>query len=270
MGEGAIRVRTGAVIKRGNRKKNHTNVLFKDDQIQSFLAMPFDDGYEISRMKTLIVGANGKVGTILSGKMWAAHDFSPVALIRNSVQQTKFTALGVPSVEGDLEAGIADFLPGMDAVVFTAGSGGHTGPEKTLDVDQNAAVRLIHDCKKKGVNRFIMVSAIGADPASESPRIQHYLRAKGVADGALRASGLDYVILAPGTLLENKGTGRIEAGEKLGHHGYLPREDLADCIIETLRNYNCVGKTIEIVSGGKIIKDAIAQAVGGAALPPVL
>jgi len=115
-----------------------------------------------------------------------------------------------------------------------------------------------------------MVSAIGADPASQSPRIQHYLRAKGVADGALRASGLDYVILAPGTLLEEKGTGRIEAAQELGHHGYLPREDLVDCILESMRNFNCVGKTIEIVSGGKKIKDAIAAAVGGAALPPVL
>jgi len=221
-------------------------------------------------MKTLIVGANGKVGTLLSGKMWAAPDFSPVALIRDSVQQTKFTAFGVPSVVGDLEAGISEFLTGMDSVVFTAGSGGHTGPEKTLDVDQNAAVRLIKDCKKSGVRRFIMVSAIGADPASESPRIQHYLRAKGVADGALRASGLDYVILAPGTLLEQPATGRIEAAEELGHHGYLPREDLADCIIESLRNYNCVGKTIEIVSGGRKIKDAIADAVGGGSMPAIL
>ncbi|MEK9773071.1 MAG: SDR family oxidoreductase [Opitutae bacterium] len=221
-------------------------------------------------MKTLIVGANGKVGTLLSGKMWAAHDFSPVALIRDSRQQTKFTALGLPSVIGDLESGIAEFLPGMDAVVFTAGSGGHTGPEKTIDVDQNAAVRLIMDCKKHGVRRFLMVSAIGADPNSESPRIQHYLRAKGVADGALRASGLDHVILAPGTLLDAPGTGRIEVSEQLGHHGYLPREDLADCIVESLRNYNCVGKTVEIVSGGKKIKDAIASAVGGEAHPPVL
>ena len=221
-------------------------------------------------MKTLIVGANGKVGTILSGKMWAAHGFSPIGLIRDPRQQTKFTALGVPSVVGDLEAGIADFLPGMDVVVFTAGSGGHTGPDKTIDVDQNAAVRLIHDCKKAGVRRFLMVSAIVADPASESPRIQHYLRAKGVADGALRASGLDYVILAPGTLLEQPGTGRIEAAEELGHHGYLPRDDLADCMIESLRNYNCIGKTIEIVSGGRKIKDAIADAVGGGSMPAIL
>ena len=67
-------------------------------------------------MKTLIVGANGRVGTLLSGKMWAAHDFSPVALIRDSRQQTKFTALGLPSAVGDLEAGIADFLQGMDDI----------------------------------------------------------------------------------------------------------------------------------------------------------
>ena len=234
-------------------------------------SLPYDAiKHTTNLMKTLIVGANGKVGTILCGKMWAAHGFSPVALIRDPRQQTKFTALGVPSVVGDLEVGIKEFLPGMDVVVFSAGSGGHTGPEKTLDVDQNAAVRLIQDCKKSGVRKFVMVSAIGADPASESPRIQHYLRAKGVADGALRASGLDYVIMAPGTLLDERGTGRIEASEKLGHHGYLPREDLADCIIEALRNYNCVGKTIELISGGKKIKDAIAGAVGGAALPPVL
>ena len=96
-------------------------------------------------MNVLVVGANGKVGTLLCGKLWAVHDFSAVALIRDSRQQTKFTALGVPSVNGDLEEGIAEFLPGMDAVVFSAGSGAKTGPEKTTDVDQNAAIRLIEE-----------------------------------------------------------------------------------------------------------------------------
>ena len=77
-------------------------------------------------MKVLIAGANGKVGTILSGKLWSAHDISPVALIRDPLQQMKFTALGVPSVIGDLEEGVGKYLTGLDAVVFTAGSGGHT------------------------------------------------------------------------------------------------------------------------------------------------
>ena len=218
----------------------------------------------------MIAGANGKVGTILSGKLWSAHGISPIALIRDPLQQMKFTALGVPAVTGDLEEGVGKYLTGLDAVVFTAGSGGHTGPEKTTDVDQDAAIRLIKDCKEHGVGRFVMISAMGADPNSESTRIQHYLRAKGVADGYLRSSGLDYTILAPGTLLDEKGTGRIQAAEELVFHGFLPREDLAVCIIETLRNFYTLGKTIEIVSGADKIKDAIVEVAGGGDLPPIL
>lgn len=221
-------------------------------------------------MKVLIVGANGKVGTLLCGQMWAANGFSPIALIREARQQAKFTALGVPSAVGDLEKGLVEFLPGLDAVVFTAGSGARTGPEKTIDVDQNAAIRLMDDCSQSSVRRFIMISAIGSDPLSDSPRIQNYLRAKGVADERLRSSGLDYTILAPGTLSNAPGSGKIQAAESLGCHGTLPREDLSRCVIEVLRNYNSVGKTIQIISGQESIKSAIADATGGAALPPVL
>ena len=221
-------------------------------------------------MKVLIVGANGKVGTLLCGQMWAANGFSPIALIREVRQQAKFTALGVPSAVGDLEKGLVEFLPGLDAVVFTAGSGARTGPEKTIDVDQNAAIRLMDDCSQSSVRRFIMISAIGSDPLSDSPRIQNYLRAKGVADERLRSSGLDYTILAPGTLSNAPGSGKIQAAESLGCHGTLPREDLSRCVIEVLRNYNSVGKTIQIISGQESIKSAIADATGGAALPPVL
>ena len=220
-------------------------------------------------MKVLIVGANGKVGTLLSGKLWAAHDFSPVALIRDVRQQMKFTAFGVPSVVGDIENGVSEFLPGMDAVVFTAGSGANTGPDKTIDVDQNAAIRLIDDCAKIGVRRFVMVSAIGADPESESDRIRNYLRAKGVADNHLRTSGLDYVILQPGRLQDETGTGRIEVAEDLERHETIAREDVADAIIECLRNYLTIGKTIQMVSGKKMAKEAIAELVGGGDLPPV-
>ena len=220
-------------------------------------------------MKVLVAGANGKVGTILCGKLWSAHDFSPVALIRDARQQIKFTALGVPAVVGDLEEGIADFLPGLDAVVFTAGSGARTGPEKTVDVDQDAAMRLIDDCVASGVGRFLMVSAIGADPNSESDRIRHYFRAKGVADEHLRASGLDYTVFAPGHLTDNDRTRRIEVAENLGCRGTISREDVADAIIECLRNCLTIGKTIQAVAGDTKVKDAIAELVGGGDQPPI-
>ena len=127
----------------------------------------------------------------------------------------------------------------------------------------------MEDCEQQNVKRFVMISAIGADPNSQSDRIQHYLRAKGHADVRLRSSKLDYTILAPGTLNDEKGTGQIQASEKLPHHGFISREDLAAVIVETLRNYMTIGKTIELISGSKKIKPALAEVVGGGDLPPI-
>ena len=99
----------------------------------------------------------------------------------------------------------------MDAVVFTAGSGGHTGPEKTIDVDQNAAVRLIMDCKKHGVGRFIMVSAIGADPNSESPKNSALPAGERSGRWSSEGIGTRLCYSCSRHILEELGTGRIEA-----------------------------------------------------------
>ncbi|MBO93491.1 MAG: NAD-dependent dehydratase [Opitutales bacterium] len=219
-------------------------------------------------MKILVAGANGKIGTILCGKLWAHPYFSPVALIRDERQQMKFTALGVPSVVGDLEDGLAQFLPDLDAVVFSAGSGSRTGPEKTIDVDQNAAIRLIEDCERTNLRRFLMVSAIGADPNSESERIGHYYRAKGLADDRLRASSLDYLIVAPGRLTDERGSGSVDLAENLGRNGTIPREDVADVIVAALEHPAVTGKTIQVLAGDVSVKEAVADAFGGP--PPPL
>ena len=69
-------------------------------------------------------------------------------------------------------------------------------------------------------------------------------------------------------MIDERGTGRVQISEDLGFHGYLPREDLVECIIETLKNFNSIGKTIQIVSGGQKVKDAIVSLFGGG-LPPI-
>jgi uncharacterized protein YbjT (DUF2867 family) len=47
-------------------------------------------------------------------------------------------------------------------IVFTAGSGGHTGFDKTLLIDLDGAVKTIEAAEQAGVDRFIMVSALQA------------------------------------------------------------------------------------------------------------
>ena len=71
------------------------------------------------------------------------------------------------------------------------------------------------------------------------------------------------------SVVDEKGTGRIQASERLPHHGFLPREDLATAILETMRNHLTIGKTIQLVSGSEKIKPALAAVVGGGDLPPI-
>jgi uncharacterized protein YbjT (DUF2867 family) len=68
-----------------------------------------------------------------------------------------------------------------------------------------------------------------------------YLRAKSRADERLKSSSLDYTIIRPGSLTEDEGT--IEAAEKLGRRGEIPREDVARTFAYALKNENTYHKT---------------------------
>ena len=82
-------------------------------------------------MRVLVIGANGNTATRMLRRLaGSAHD--PVAMIRNPEQRAKFDALGVPTVLADLEYPIDHAVSGCDAVIFAAGSGGHTSKDKTV------------------------------------------------------------------------------------------------------------------------------------------
>jgi len=207
----------------------------------------------------LVIGANGQIGRLLveilgNGERHIAH-----AMVRDPAQMPEIRKRGGRPSLGDLEENFEDVVRGMDAVVFTAGSGAHTGPEKTIDVDQNGAIRAVDTCVALEVPRFVMVSSMGADdPESGPENIRHYLRAKHVADEHLRASGLQYTILRPGRLTDEPGTGRIRAGAGLGY-GEIPRADVAEAIALCLDMPETQGRIIELLSGDTPIRKALAQ-----------
>jgi nucleoside-diphosphate-sugar epimerase len=49
----------------------------------------------------------------------------------------------------------------MEAIIFAAKSGSKTGPDKTTAVDKDGAIKLDDAAKKKGIERFVMLSSIG-------------------------------------------------------------------------------------------------------------
>ncbi|NWO04167.1 MAG: SDR family oxidoreductase [Alteromonadaceae bacterium] len=215
-------------------------------------------------MHVFIAGANGQIGQHLLQEM-AESDHEARALIRHPGQGPDLQKLGATeTVVGDLEHDCSEAMRGCDAVVFTAGSGPHTGPDKTIDVDQDGAIRLIDTAKAMGIKRFIMVSALRAENPDEGPeKLQHYLWAKRKADDHLKASGLDYTIVRPGRLTSEEGSGKVAVSVTPSELGYIPREDVAKVLLAVLDADNTHRLVFDVISGETPVGEAVASLVRG-------
>jgi uncharacterized protein YbjT (DUF2867 family) len=121
-------------------------------------------------------------------------------------------------------------------------------------------VKLIEAAEKRGVRRYLMLSAMGAsDPESGSEAMQPYLFAKARADERLEQSDLEYTIIRPGSLTNEEGTGRIEAAESLGRRGEIPRDDVARTFTAALEAESTHRKKFEILAGDTPIPEALKQ-----------
>jgi uncharacterized protein YbjT (DUF2867 family) len=209
-------------------------------------------------MDVLIAGGHGKVARHLI-RMLAAEGHTARGLIRNPDHAGDVEADGGIPVVCDLEReDPAPHVAGADAIVFAAGAGPGSGPERKQSVDLGAAVKCVDAAETGGVNRFLMVSSIGAqDPDSGGEAMRPYLRAKADADARLAASALDWTILRPGSLKDEPGTGLVDLSPELGRRGPVPREDVARVLAELLSSGAGVGRTAELFAGDVPVADAV-------------
>jgi uncharacterized protein YbjT (DUF2867 family) len=155
------------------------------------------------------------------------------------------------------EDDISRCVEGADAVVFAAGAGPGSGPERKKTVDLGRAVKLIDAAKANGIARYVIVSSIGADhPERASGARRPYIEAKAEADERLVASGLDHTIVRPGGLTDEPGTGRIRAGADIGS-GRISRDDVAATLLAVLDADNAIGKAFDLVEGDTPIEEAV-------------
>ena len=207
--------------------------------------------------KILIGGANGGTGKRVIEILNSSQSFEPVAMIRNSEQQQIFDDMGVEWIMADLEEDVAHALTGIDKVIFAAGSGSKTGPDKTTAVDEEGAKKLIDAAKKANVKKFIMLSAINADEPSTHSQLQHYLEAKAEADKYLRNSGLNFTIVRPGALTDDLGMGKVKVATKLENSGAISRDDVAFLLVMSLADPLARNMTFEAIEGEEPIKSAL-------------
>jgi len=209
--------------------------------------------------KVLIAGANGTTGREIVDLLIQHQSYEPVAMIRKEEQSAYFENKNVSYKLADLEGDLTEAVKGIDRVIFAAGSGGHTGDEKTTAIDQDGAINLIDKAKAAGVKKFVMLSSMGTDDPSQNPDLQHYLEAKKTADKHLQASFLDYSIVRPGALTNGEKTNRIKANEHLNEYGEISRKDVAQVIVDCLPPNVLQNKTFEILEGSLATELALQE-----------
>lgn len=205
----------------------------------------------------LIAGANGTTGKKIVNLLQASQYFNPIAMVRKEEQQAFFKAKQIDSVLGDLEKEMSHVFENntIDKVLFAAGSGG----KNVIGVDQEGAKRLIDEASKNNIKKFVMLSSMGADHPEEATALQDYLKAKQNADNYLKASGLNYTIVRPGSLTNNEPTNAIELEDKLNKHGEISRDDVAQTLVRTLSDDVANNATFEIIKGETLIGVALHQ-----------
>ena len=212
-------------------------------------------------MLVVIAGGHGQIALRLE-RLLADAGHRARGLIRNPDHAGDVEAEGAEAMVLDLESedDVTPAVEGADAVVFAAGAGPGSGPERKRTVDLGAAVKLIDAARAAGVRRYVMISAMGAaDPASGSEAMRPYLDAKAEADAALEASGLDHTVVRPGRLTDDPGTGRVAVAERLGRTGEITRDDVAATLVAVLENDATIGRTFELLQGDTPIAEALAQ-----------
>jgi uncharacterized protein YbjT (DUF2867 family) len=209
-----------------------------------------------------IIGGHGKVALLLS-TILTGEGHSVTSFIRNPDHSADVAATGATPGILDIEdaptAAIAEALQSHDAVVWSAGAGGGN-PERTYAVDRDAAIRSMDAAAQAGVNRYVMVSYLGAGRDHGVPEDNSffaYAESKAAADEYLRGTGLDWTILGPGTLTEKPGTGRIDVDPPKEGGGETSRANTAIVAAAVLDLPETAGRTIGFRDGSLPVAAAL-------------
>ncbi len=206
-----------------------------------------------------IAGGHGQIALHL-GRQLVARGDRVRGLIRNPDQSDDLRAIGVEPLLFDLEndavGALANEIAGSDAVVFAAGAGPGSGDARKQTMDRDGAIKLIEAAQARSVARYVIVSSIGADSSVQGDGFAAYTRAKGEADDAVEASGLDWTIVRPGALTNDPGTGRVSVGATLPR-GEIPREDVAAVVAAALVLPETIHQRFVLVGGETPIEQAL-------------
>jgi len=155
-------------------------------------------------MRVVVAGGTGFIGTHLCTELdQRGHDV--VALSRSpdgaGLPDGVIVKRGDVTDRSSLESAVADADVVVNLVALSPLFKPDGGDEMHDRVHRRGTEVLLDVAAEAGVDRFVQLSALGADPNGPT----HYIRAKGRADEAVRDADLDHVILQPSVVFGDGG-----------------------------------------------------------------
>ncbi len=212
-------------------------------------------------MIVAIVGGHGSIARKLTRSL-TDRGHNVRGLVRNVDQFDDLRSDGAEPVlcdletasEHDLDVALAD----SDVVVFAAGAGPDSGPERKKSLDRDGAIKSVRAAVRVAADRFVIISSMGADaPPDDDETFSVYLRAKASADEAARDAAIDSTIVRPGGLTDDDPTGRVFMATSTGT-GRVPRADVAAVLAEVIDTGHGRNITVELIAGDTLVTDAVA------------
>ena len=157
----------------------------------------------MSHMKIIVLGGSGFVGRLLVKRL-SEDGHRLTVLSRNlSSHLDRLLPPGVTLREMDVydAEALREAFDGADAVVNLVGILNESGDDGSgfRRAHVELTKRVIAACKLAGVRRLLQMSSLNAGRGSS-----HYLKSRGEAEAAVKASGLDWTIFEPSVIF---GTG---------------------------------------------------------------
>jgi uncharacterized protein YbjT (DUF2867 family) len=210
--------------------------------------------------RTAVLGGSGFIGRYIVQRLAARGDVIPVGCRR--AEEAKFLKpLGDVGQIATLNLSIGDeqilpaFLAGNEALVNCVGILRESGSQTFDRVHHTGPARLARLAREAGIERFVHISAIGADPRSSSA----YAQTKAAGEAAVRDAFPTVTILRPSIVFgaEDQFFNRFAAMATIspvlpliggGQTRFQPVYvgDVADAVLKCLDDPTTLGRTYEL------------------------
>jgi NADH dehydrogenase len=142
-------------------------------------------------MTVMVTGASGVVGRAVVKALLARDEVRATVRRPEAAEPLRGLGAKVSVRRGDPAEGLEGLLGRCHTLVHLVGGPNQPDAHELFGSNHGSTLSAVRAAGEAGVTRVVLISVPGADPDSAQP----FLRAKGLAEEAVRASGLEHAIV---------------------------------------------------------------------------